>query len=63
MAVAEAHIASCLHCQREFESLRPVINRFVFWPTKVLRRRRDSASWSKTGCTCSLTTRTEDTTL
>jgi anti-sigma factor ChrR (cupin superfamily) len=34
---AEAHIASCPDCQREVESLRPVVNRFVAWPTDVLR--------------------------
>ena len=32
----QAHIASCLDCQREVESLRPVLNRFVSWPTDVL---------------------------
>jgi anti-sigma factor ChrR (cupin superfamily) len=36
-AVAEAHIASCSDCQRELESLRPVLDRFVSWPTDVLR--------------------------
>jgi anti-sigma factor ChrR (cupin superfamily) len=36
-SVAEAHIASCLDCQREVESLRPVLDRFVSWPTDVLR--------------------------
>jgi hypothetical protein len=36
-AAAEAHIASCPECQREFESLRPVVDRLVFWPTGVLR--------------------------
>ena len=36
-AAAEAHIASCPDCQRELESLRPVVNRFVSWPTDVLR--------------------------
>jgi anti-sigma factor ChrR (cupin superfamily) len=35
--VAEAHIASCSDCQREVESLRPVLDRFVSWPTDVLR--------------------------
>lgn len=35
--VAEAHIASCSDCQREVESLHPVVNRFVSWPTDVLR--------------------------
>ena len=37
VAAAEAHIAGCPHCQRELESLWPVINRFVSWPTDVLR--------------------------
>jgi anti-sigma factor RsiW len=37
VAAAEAHIASCPECQRELDSLRPVINRFVSWPTDVLR--------------------------
>jgi anti-sigma factor ChrR (cupin superfamily) len=36
-SVAEAHIASCSDCQREVESLRPVLDRFVSWPTDVLR--------------------------
>jgi hypothetical protein len=40
IARAETHIASCLDCQREVESLRPVISRFVFWPTDVLRPTR-----------------------
>ncbi|HEY7296578.1 MAG TPA: cupin domain-containing protein [Xanthobacteraceae bacterium] len=37
VAAAEAHIASCPDCQGELESLGPVVNRFVFWPTDVLR--------------------------
>jgi anti-sigma factor ChrR (cupin superfamily) len=36
-AAAEAHIASCPECRRELESLRPTIDRFVSWPTDVLR--------------------------
>ena len=36
-AAAEAHIASCPECRHELESLRPVVNRFVSWPTDVLR--------------------------
>jgi len=36
-AVAEGHIASCSDCQREVESLRPVLDGFVSWPTDVLR--------------------------
>src|SRR5690348_5306282 len=37
VAAAEAHTAACPDCQRELESIRPVINRFVAWPTDVLR--------------------------
>jgi Putative zinc-finger len=37
VAAAEAHIASCAGCQRELESLGPVLDRFVSWPTDVLR--------------------------
>jgi anti-sigma factor ChrR (cupin superfamily) len=37
VAAAEAHIALCPDCQRELESLRPVVDRFVSWPTDLLR--------------------------
>ena len=37
VAAAEAHIATCPHCQRELAALRPVVDRFVSWPTDVLR--------------------------
>jgi anti-sigma factor ChrR (cupin superfamily) len=37
VAAAEAHIAACPECQRELESLRPVVDSFVSWPTDVLR--------------------------
>ena len=37
VAAAEAHIAACPECRRELESLRPVVDRFVAWPTDVLR--------------------------
>ncbi len=37
IVAAEAHVASCPDCQRELESLRPVVNQFVYWPTDVLR--------------------------
>jgi len=37
VAAVEAHLASCPHCQREVASLRPIIDRFVSWPTDVLR--------------------------
>ena len=33
----QEHIASCSDCQREVESLRPVLSQFVSWPTDVLR--------------------------
>jgi anti-sigma factor ChrR (cupin superfamily) len=33
----QAHVAACPDCQRELESLRPVVDRFVSWPTDVLR--------------------------
>src|SRR5207248_8944552 len=37
VAAAEAHIAACPECQRELQSLRPVVDRFVAWPIDVLR--------------------------
>jgi anti-sigma factor ChrR (cupin superfamily) len=37
VAAVEAHIAVCPDCQRELESLRPVLDRLVYWPTDVLR--------------------------
>jgi anti-sigma factor ChrR (cupin superfamily) len=37
MPAIQAHIATCPDCQREVESLRPAVNRFVSWPTDVLR--------------------------
>ena len=37
VAAAEAHIAACPDCRRELEILRPVFDRFVSWPTDVLR--------------------------
>jgi anti-sigma factor ChrR (cupin superfamily) len=33
----EAHIAECPQCRRELETLRPIIDAFVAWPTDVLR--------------------------
>ena len=35
-AAAEAHIAACADCQRELESLRPVLDRLQAWPIDVL---------------------------
>ena len=37
VAAAVAHIAACVRCRRELEGLRPVVARFVSWPTDVLR--------------------------
>lgn len=36
MFAAQAHIDSCPDCQQELENLRPVVDRFVAWPTDVL---------------------------
>src|SRR5690242_6492753 len=33
----QAHIAACSVCQREVEGLQPVVDRFISWPTDVLR--------------------------
>jgi|SRR5436190_7934769 len=33
----EAHLASCADCRRDFETLRPLVDRFASWPTDVLR--------------------------
>jgi quercetin dioxygenase-like cupin family protein len=33
----EEHISMCSKCQRELETLRPVVESFVSWPTDVLR--------------------------
>ena len=37
VAAAEAHIAACRDCRRELAALRAAIDRFVAWPTDVLR--------------------------
>jgi hypothetical protein len=37
LAAIEAHIAGCADCRRELESLRPLVKRFVSWPTDLLR--------------------------
>ena len=34
---AESHIADCADCRCELERLRPLAERFVAWPTDVLR--------------------------
>ena len=37
IAAAEAHITECPECRRELARLRPLVDRFVAWPTDVLR--------------------------
>ncbi|MFC3080416.1 cupin domain-containing protein [Phenylobacterium terrae] len=36
-AAAQAHIAVCADCRREFDEMRAVTDRLVAWPTDVLR--------------------------
>jgi anti-sigma factor ChrR (cupin superfamily) len=36
-AAVTAHIESCAECRQELDALRSVADRFVFWPTNVLR--------------------------
>ena len=35
--VVEAHISTCAECRLEVDTLRPIIDAFVSWPTDVLR--------------------------
>jgi ChrR Cupin-like domain len=35
--VVEAQISACAECRQEMETLRPIIEAFVAWPTDVLR--------------------------
>ena len=37
MTAVETHIAACADCRQEMETLRPIIDSFVSWPTDVLR--------------------------
>jgi hypothetical protein len=37
MRAVEAHLSSCWACRRELETLRPLVDSFVYWPTDVLR--------------------------
>jgi anti-sigma factor ChrR (cupin superfamily) len=36
-AAVETHMAACAECRQEVETLRPVVDAFVSWPTDVLR--------------------------
>ncbi len=33
----EAHIATCVQCRQELQTLRPIIDSFSAWPVEVLR--------------------------
>jgi anti-sigma factor ChrR (cupin superfamily) len=33
----KAHLAACVDCREEMETLRPIVGSFVSWPTDVLR--------------------------
>ncbi len=35
--VVENWISSCADCRQEIETLRPIVDSFVFWPTDILR--------------------------
>jgi quercetin dioxygenase-like cupin family protein len=35
--LVEAQLAACAECRRELETLRPVVEAFVSWPTDLLR--------------------------
>jgi len=37
VAVAGAQVSACADCRQELETLRPIIDSFVAWPTDVLR--------------------------
>jgi len=37
ISVFEDHLSTCAGCQREIETLRPIIDSLVLWPTDVLR--------------------------
>src|SRR5688572_15417743 len=33
----EAHVASCERCREDLESLRPIVDKFSYWPTNVVQ--------------------------
>jgi anti-sigma factor ChrR (cupin superfamily) len=41
----EAHVKECPECRRELGALRPIVDRFVEWPTDILRP--PSALWAR----------------
>jgi anti-sigma factor ChrR (cupin superfamily) len=48
MSVVGAHISACSDCRQELETLRPIIDSFVSWPTDVLRPSADL--WGRLAC-------------
>ena len=36
-ALIGAHIAECAECRQEMETLRPIVDSFISWPTDILR--------------------------
>ena len=45
VALVGAHIAGCAECRQELETLRPLVDSFVSWPTDVLRP--SAALWQR----------------
>jgi anti-sigma factor ChrR (cupin superfamily) len=45
MPALEAHISWCEECRKEMETLRPILDAFVSWPTDILRP--PSALWGR----------------
>lgn len=45
MSAVGAHVSACADCQHEMETLRPIIDTFVSWPTDVLRP--SSSLWGR----------------
>jgi hypothetical protein len=35
--VVENYLSSCADCRQEMETLRPIVDSLVFWPTDILR--------------------------
>lgn len=47
VAMLEAHIDSCADCRKELDSFRTIVDRFVSWPTNVLRPSPASSLWER----------------
>jgi hypothetical protein len=37
VAVMRAHLSECAYCRQELDRLRPIVDKFVAWPTDILR--------------------------